>query len=112
MLRTTLAGERVYLFTGCRWLRLLGADGLTLYRGIFLRAPRTRVTPGILGHELVHVRRWVSGGAFRWAIKYFWNLVRHGDHASPEERIAYAEGPSLAQHPDVQAIVRVLRGAA
>lgn len=111
MLRTTLAGERVYLFTGCWWLRLLGADGLTLWRAMFFRAHRVQVTAGIIGHELVHVRRWVAGGVIRWPLRHLWDLVRHGYHASTEERIAYAEGPTLARHPDVLGIVRVLRGA-
>lgn len=110
MLRTTLAGERVYLFTGCWWLRLLGADGLTLWRAMFFRAHRVQVTAGIIGHELVHVRRWVAGGVIRWPLRHLWDLVRHGYRASAEERIAYAEGPTMAQHPDVQGIVRILRG--
>lgn len=109
MLRTSLIGTRVYLFTNCFWLKLIGHDALTFWRFIFLRSPRTRVSAGIIGHELVHVRRWVKAGFFKYAWRYVSGLLRHGYRANTEERIAYSEGPALAAHSDVQAIIRVLR---
>ena len=61
--------------------------GITLWRTVFL-APGIVPTPGLLLHELGHVRQF---GRSRWfALRYLWESVRRGYSANRYEREAQA----------------------
>ncbi|MEY4339165.1 MAG: hypothetical protein RLZ14_1015 [Actinomycetota bacterium] len=58
-----------------------GFDGITLGRLVIVR--RGRVTPGLLRHEVVHVRQWRRYGVLGFSLRYvghylLWRLRRKG----------------------------------
>lgn len=63
---------------------------ITLGRTIFL-APKTRLDPGLLLHELRHVQQFSERRSF--PLRYIWESLRHGYHANcyEEDARSYAE---------------------
>ena len=63
---------------------------ITLGRTIFL-APKTRIDPALLLHELRHVQQFSERRTF--PLRYIWESLRHGYHANCYEADArsYAE---------------------
>jgi len=51
------------------------AAAITLWRTIFV-APRTRLTPGLLLHELRHVHQFLQRRTF--PLSYLWQSIRYG----------------------------------
>ncbi|MQA89854.1 MAG: DUF4157 domain-containing protein [Gemmatimonas sp.] len=58
------------------------AAAVTIGRTIILR-PGVDLTPGLLAHELAHVRQWESDLLF--PIRYSWATFRHGYRDNPYE---------------------------
>ena len=65
------------------------AAAITLWRTIFV-APRTRLTPGLLLHELRHVHQFLQRRTF--PLSYLWQSIRYGysSNAYEEDARRYA----------------------
>lgn len=66
-------------------LNILSCDGLTMpWRTVYLR-PEYRYDDGLLAHELVHINQIVRLGAWRFSLRYLYELVRYGYWNMPLE---------------------------
>jgi hypothetical protein len=97
--------EEVVLRAG-RWIPRVGgwlagqrhpAAAVTLGRTIVVH-PDVELTPGLLRHELVHVRQWAQR-PLAFPLHYAWLHVRHGYRANPYEIEARAAEHSGARGP-------------
>lgn len=75
---------------------IVGRDGITIGRTIFLAGGQESISGYLLAHEWRHVKQWRDLGGLRFVWRYLRDLVRVGYKAHPLEREAHAYGMDYA----------------
>jgi Domain of unknown function (DUF4157) len=90
--------------------RLLGADGTTIGKHIFIKGGQASVSPYLLAHEFGHVVQWSRLGPLGFLRAYFGELLRKGyrNHSMEKEAHEYAIQHLGAMTP----IARFIQGRA
>lgn len=78
--------------------KLVGRDGITIGRTIYLAGGQSTITGYLLAHEFAHVLQWKRKGVFGFLTAYVGGLLKHGynTEAHPMEYEAHTYGLAFA----------------
>ena len=88
--------------------RILGADGTTIGKHIFIKGGQKSVSAYLLAHEFGHVVQWSRLGPMGFLTRYFKDLIRVGYKNHPMEKEAHAYGE--AHMYGMASIAQFIRG--
>lgn len=92
--------------------KIVGRDGITIGRTIYLAGGQSTITGYLLAHEFAHVLQWKRKGWLGFLWEYVAGLLEHGYNVEAHPMEAEAHRYGLAFGSSFEAWARSMRGGA